>query len=330
MKARRRPTAAQLAQGIREQDRFVLGRAITLIESKLPTDRELAETLLETLLPEAGKSIRIGITGIPGVGKSTFIEQLGLLLISQGKKVAVLTIDPSSPQRRGSILADKTRMEQLSREPHAFIRPSASGLSLGGVAARTREAMLLCEAAGYDTIIIETVGVGQSETTVKYMCDCFLLLMMPGAGDEIQGIKRGIMEMADLLVVNKQDLNPRQARQTRDQYAQALHLFPLADSHWMVPALVCSAATQNGLPEVVEQLDRYIKFVKENGWFSKQRSLQYKKWLRERVEQQLLESFYENENVRKQLPALLEQVAELQQSPAVAARQLWEAYRLEK
>ena len=237
----KRLTPDQYQQGILSGNRLVLSRAITLAESTLPADQELARQVLEAVLPHTGKSVRVGITGVPGVGKSTFIEAFGQHFTTQGRKLAVLAIDPTSQRSKGSILGDKTRMEQLSVNPKAYIRPSPAGQSLGGVTNATRQAMLLCEAAGFDTIFIETVGVGQSETAVHSMTDFFLLLMLAGAGDELQGIKRGIMEMADALVITKADgENMRKATAAKAEYQSALHLFPAAESNWSPKVLTCS------------------------------------------------------------------------------------------
>lgn len=262
-------SASDYAEGILRGDRVVLGRAITLVESSRPEHRALAQAVLEKCLPHTGNSFRLGITGPPGVGKSTFIEAFGtLLVLEHGRKLAVLAIDPSSQVSGGSILGDKTRMEQLSAEPNAFIRPSPAGHSLGGVTNCTHESMLLCEAAGYDTIFIETVGVGQSETAVAGMVDCFLLLLQPGAGDELQGIKRGIVEMADLLAVNKADGDRTElAKLARKDYAQALHLLPEKPGGWQPKAVTCSALTGEGLAEIWGLLVDYQRVVRENGWF---------------------------------------------------------------
>lgn len=267
-------------KGILSADRVVLGQAITLVESHRQEDQELTEKVLTEILPKTGNSIRIGISGVPGVGKSTFIESFGKLLTAEGKKVAVLTIDPSSKRTRGSILGDKTRMEELSKEPNAFIRPSASGKSLGGVAAKTRESLLLCEAAGYDVIIIETVGVGQSETEVRNMVDFFLLLMLPGAGDELQGIKKGIMEMADLIVINKADGdNLKKAKEAKSNYEQAIHLFEPNTSGWPTKAITCSAIEKTGLKDVWELINEYQQHTLENGYFESNRKSQSINWM---------------------------------------------------
>lgn len=266
-------SAADYAAGILRGDRVVLGRAITLVESSRADHRDLADEVLERCLPYTGNSFRLGITGPPGVGKSSFIEAFGSSLVKDhGKKLAVLAIDPSSQVSGGSILGDKTRMERLSTDPNAFIRPSPSGKALGGVANCTHETMLLCEAAGFDTVFIETVGVGQSETAVAGMVDFFLLLLLPGAGDELQGIKRGIVEMADLLVVNKADGDRMDlAKAARQDYAHALHLFPLKENGWQPKALTCSALTGAGLDQIWQLMLDFQTQAKASGWFEQNR-----------------------------------------------------------
>jgi LAO/AO transport system kinase len=281
--------------GIREGNRFVLSRAITLIESRLPADREQADAIIQVLLPESGKSVRIGITGVPGVGKSTFIERFGMLVTGYGKKLAVLAIDPSSPVTGGSIMGDKTRMEQLSHNPLAYIRPSPSGTSLGGVGRKTRETMLLCEAAGFEVIIVETVGVGQSETAVHSMTDFFLLLMLAGAGDELQGIKKGIMEMADAVAINKADGdNMKRAKIAQAEYRNALHFFPPKPYNWQPKVLTCSALEGSGLEEIWQMILDYRSLTQSNGWWERKRMQQQEAWLKELITEQLLEDFYRN------------------------------------
>ena len=288
-------------KGIREGDRVLLGQAITLVESHKPEHAGRAREVVEACLPHSGQSIRLGITGAPGVGKSTFIEALGMFLIEQGHKVAVLAIDPSSQQSKGSILGDKTRMTRLSADPHAFIRPSPAGESLGGVARKTRETILLCEAAGYDVVIVETVGVGQSETAVHSMVDFFLLLLLPGAGDELQGIKRGIVEMADLLAVNKADGDRvNLAKEAQRAYRNALHLFPPKESGWTPPVLRCSALHGEGIPEVWEQVAKYQTDTNGSGYFRQHRQEQAKYWLREFIQEKLTLLFFENPAVKEQ------------------------------
>ncbi|GAB4247822.1 MAG: methylmalonyl Co-A mutase-associated GTPase MeaB [Ekhidna sp.] len=283
-------------------DRVALSRAITLIESKRFDDQMRASELLDEVISYAGKSFRIGITGVPGVGKSSFIEVFGKLLTGLGKKVAVLTIDPSSNRTKGSILGDKTRMELLSKDDHAYVRPSASGSTLGGVASNTRETILLCEAAGYEIIIIETVGVGQSETVVKEMVDYFLLLMLAGGGDELQGIKRGIMEMADHVVINKADGdNVSTAKKAAKEYKNAIHLFPPNEAHWEVPVGLCSALNRSGLEEVWEKMEEYLASTKSIGWFEENRKRQSINWFHERIDARLKSQFYSQPETLEQI-----------------------------
>ncbi len=300
-----------------------LSKGITLVESTQKKHNLQAQQLIEKCLPYANNSIRIGITGVPGVGKSTFIEALGNLLINKGKKVAVLAVDPSSTISGGSILGDKTRMESLVRSPNAFIRPSPSGSSLGGVAQKTRESIILCEAAGYDIIIIETVGVGQSETAVHGMVDFFLLLKLAGAGDELQGIKRGIIEMADAIVINKADGdNLKRAREAKNQFKKALHLYPMAENTWAPEVLTCSALKKTGIEEIWELILRYLDITSKNGYFEKNRIQQNKFWLLQTIEEQLKSSFYNHPKIKE---VLSEQIAAVQQhkvTPFAAARYL--------
>ncbi len=268
-------TIDELENGILAGNRVVLAQAITLIESHLTSDKQVAEVLIQRILPKTGKATRIGITGAPGVGKSTFIEVLGKYLTSIHKKIAVLAIDPSSKKTKGSILGDKTRMDELSKDPLAFIRPSASSGSLGGVTNSTQETILLCEAAGFDVIIIETVGVGQSETTVREMTDFFLLLMLAGAGDELQGIKKGIIEMADAMVITKADgENVKYARQAQVEFEHAMHLSSATDSKWVQRVLISSALTNMGIDDVWNTIEQYIILTKGNGFFNQQRNKQ--------------------------------------------------------
>lgn len=279
---RQRLTLSDYVSGIRHGDKVVLAQAITLVESQLASDAPLAEELIEALLPLSGNSIRVGITGSPGVGKSTFIETFGKYLTAQNKKVAVLAIDPSSTKTKGSILGDKTRMDDLSKDPLAFIRPTATGNALGGVADRTREAILLCEAAGFEIIVIETVGVGQSETAVRSMVDFFLLLMLPGAGDELQGIKKGIMEMADGIVITKADGdNQKRATQAQADFQHALHLFQLPESGWSPKVLTSSAIEKKGIAETWNMIEEYKKVTYQNGFFKQNRQNQNLQWLEE-------------------------------------------------
>lgn len=316
-------TANEYVGGIREGNITILSKAITLIESSLADHQQLAQDIIEKCLPYTGNSVRLGITGVPGAGKSTFIEAFGGLLTSQGHKVAVLAIDPSSERSKGSILGDKTRMVTLSGDPNAFIRPSPSAGSLGGVARKTRETLILCEAAGFDVIIIETVGVGQSETAVHSMVDFFLLLMIAGAGDELQGIKRGIMEMADLLVVNKADgSNINKAMQARTQYQSALHLFPPRESGWEPKAMTCSSTEKTGLNEIWEAIGGFVNLTKNNNFFYHQRQDQKKYWMYETVNETLRNDFYESPNVQPYLSHYEGNVMEDKMSPFTAAKEL--------
>jgi len=283
-----------LVKGILDGDISVLSRSLTLVESTKVNERKLAEELVQKLIPFTGKSIRIGVTGVPGVGKSTFIEAFGLDVLNDGKKIAVLAIDPSSERSKGSILGDKTRMNRLSVAENAFIRPTASSGSLGGVARRTRESILLCEAFGFDVILIETVGVGQSETMVKELVDFFLLLMLAGAGDELQGIKRGIMEMADALVITKADGdNENPAKVARRSYQNAMHLFQAQESSWIPKALLSSAYENKGIHEVWEMIQSYQLLTTTNGFIEKNRNDQEIYWFNESLKHLLVDHFYE-------------------------------------
>lgn len=285
--------------GILANDRIILSRAITLIESQLAEDRKLAEKVLEGILPNTGNAIRIGITGVPGVGKSTFIEAFGKYMTAQNKKIAVLAIDPTSQRTKGSIMGDKTRMEDLAHDPLAYIRPSPSGNTLGGVANKTRETMLLCEAAGFDIILVETVGVGQSETVVKGMVDFFLLLMLSGAGDELQGIKRGIMEMADAVVITKADSdNMQKANNAKMEYIHALHLYPPTQNRWYPPVLTCSALQKTGLSEIWEVILNFTAQMRENGFWKKNRQEQNLAWMYDYIKQQLESQFFDNQAIK--------------------------------
>lgn len=291
-KRRKSVDLATLANELSSGNRQALGQAITLVESVNPDDRSKALELLALTKQAQGNAIRIGITGVPGVGKSTFIESFGLYLLELGKRVAVLAVDPSSTKNRGSILGDKTRMNQLSIREEVFIRPSPSGGTLGGLARSTNESILLCEAAGYDVILVETVGVGQSETMVKQSVDFFLLLMLSGAGDELQGIKRGIMELADLLVVTKADGdNVKAAKRAAAEYKNAMHLFPANDNGWIPTTSVCSALEQSGLDDIWKQIDTFVNRTQNNGWFSKNRLEQQRFWLERMVQTDIIERF---------------------------------------
>ncbi|OYU82042.1 MAG: methylmalonyl Co-A mutase-associated GTPase MeaB [Flavobacterium sp. BFFFF1] len=321
------PTAAELVSGILSGNKTALSRAITLIESTNPAHSDKANDVINACLPHAGKSIRIGITGVPGVGKSTFIEAFGTHLTSLGKKVAVLAVDPSSTLSHGSILGDKTRMEELVKDQNAYIRPSASGEALGGVAQKTREAIVLCEAAGFEIIIIETVGVGQSETAVHSMTDFFLLLKISGAGDELQGIKRGIMEMADAIVINKADGdNIKRARLAKTEFGRALHLFPAKDSGWQPAVATCSAVTKEGIAAVWETIMAYLELTGSNGFFRQKRLEQNQYWMMETIDSQLKQHFYNHPEVSRLLEENKKAVQDEVVSPFAAARLLLQRY----
>lgn len=314
--------------GIKSRDRVVLGRAITLVESNNPVHYNETQKIIEKCLPITGNSIRIGITGVPGVGKSSFIESFGSYLTNHGHRLAVLAIDPSSERSNGSILGDKTRMEKLSADENAFIRPSPSSGSLGGVARKTRESVILCEAAGFDVILIETVGVGQSETAVHSMVDFFLLLMLAGAGDELQGIKRGIMEMADLIAITKADgSNIEKAHQARIEYANALHLFPSSDSGWIPEVLTCSSRTNAGISVIWNKICEYLQKVKTSGYFENRRKKQSLYWMYETINQQLKDRFYHHKVINDNLEKLKKQVLDGNISSFIAANKLLETYR---
>ncbi|MDR7210744.1 methylmalonyl Co-A mutase-associated GTPase MeaB [Flavobacterium piscis] len=326
-KRRQLPTSAELVSGILNSNRTALSRAITLVESKNSQHTEKANEVIKGCLPFSNKSIRIGITGVPGVGKSTFIEVFGKHLTSLGKKVAVLAVDPSSSLSRGSILGDKTRMEELVKDENAFIRPSASGETLGGVARKTRETIILCEAAGFDTIIIETVGVGQSETAVHSMVDFFLLLKISGAGDELQGIKRGIMEMADAIVINKADGdNVKKADLAKVEFNRALHLFPVKKSNWQPKATTCSSLTKEGIPEVWDTISNYYELTKETGYFLENRKNQNHFWMMETINEQLKLNFYNRPEIIFQLEQNKKAVQNDEITPFAAAQNLLELY----
>ncbi|MFP4069675.1 MAG: methylmalonyl Co-A mutase-associated GTPase MeaB [Opitutales bacterium] len=289
---RRPPDIDALVDGVLAGDRAKLARAITLVESRAAKHAPFAQELMRRILPNSGGSMRVGLTGTPGSGKSTFIEALGMWLCGRGRKVAVLAVDPSSSVTGGSILGDKTRMEDLAREPNAFIRPSPSGKSLGGVAARTREALLLCEAAGYDVVLVETVGVGQSETAVRTMTDFFLLLQIAGGGDELQGIKKGVIELADAIVVNKADGdNLRRAERARGEYARVFHYLHPFTPGWKPKALTCSALEQTGIEEVWQLVERFREETSESGVFRRRRSEQNVDWFQSLLQQAVMERF---------------------------------------
>jgi LAO/AO transport system kinase len=327
-KRHRSLTRQQYLDGILAGDRSILARAITLIESSRAADRELAEQIIDDCLPHSGNSIRVGITGVPGAGKSSVIEALGIYLIEEHKqKIAVLAIDPSSQISGGSILGDKTRMQALASSEMAFIRPSPSRGSLGGVAQRTREVMLLCEAAGYGNILVETVGVGQSEIAVHGMVDFFLLLMLAGAGDELQGMKRGVMEMADIVVVNKADgSNLIAAERARSDAQNALHYLPASRSEWTPRALTCSAQTGRGIPELWDCVLEYTALTKANGWFSAVRREQTRTWMHEIIQQGLRQRFEAHPAIQKRMEALEQDVLDGRTTSFRAALTLLEVY----
>lgn len=317
------PSVEVLTTGIFNGDNTALSRAITLVESTDNKKLKKAGTIIENCLKKSSDSIRIGITGVPGVGKSTFIEAFGKRLTSKGKKVAVLTVDPSSSFTKGSILGDKTRMQELVKDANAFIRPSPSGSSLGGVTRKTRETIVLCEAAGYNVILIETVGVGQSEIAVHSMVDFFLLLKLPGAGDELQGIKRGIIEMADAIVINKSDgENISNAKIAALEFSRALHLYPPKENGWMPKVLCCSAIENKGVEEIYKTITNCISTNKKNNSFYLNRQQQNKSWLLQTLEEQLKQNFYQDKNVSAMLEEMIDQVINKKISPFHAAEQL--------
>ncbi|NCC99221.1 MAG: methylmalonyl Co-A mutase-associated GTPase MeaB [Bacteroidia bacterium] len=320
-------TAAEYVDGITKGNISLLGQAVTLIESSNPDHYKLAQEVIEKCLPLSGNSTRIGITGVPGAGKSTFIEALGLLLVNKGYKLAVLAIDPSSERSKGSILGDKTRMEELSASNKAFIRPSPSAGSLGGVARKTRETIVLCEAAGFNKVFVETVGVGQSETAVHSMVDFFLLLQITGAGDELQGIKRGIMEMADGIIINKAEGNNiERAKLAQAQFINALHLFPAHESGWKPQVLTCSASHKTGIVEIWNMIEEYTKFTEGNGYFAHKRHYQTKYWMYETIDEKLKSNFYSNPIIADKLGQLEQQVMNDEVSSFIAAHKLLDEY----
>lgn len=323
-KVRKEYSTSEILKGVLSRDITFLSIAITLVESSRFDDKQKAHEIIDACLPYSGKSKRIGITGVPGVGKSTFIESFGQYLIKEkNKRVAVLAVDPSSNRNKGSILGDKTRMETLSNLEGAFIRPSPSMGSLGGVSKATRETIILCEAAGFDTILIETVGVGQSEVEVKSMVDFFLLLMLAGAGDELQGIKRGIMEMADLLVINKAEgENLKPARRARTEYKNALHLFPATTSGWIPKVETCSALEASNIDLVYNITLQYFDLIEKNGFFEKQRKGQALEWFRKALEHEIIQQFMQNESNKVRSKALEKLVIEGKRSPFSAVDEL--------
>ena len=325
---RKKVDLKKLSEDLRSGNSTALSRAITLIESQNNKHQAQVKQLIEACLPHAGDAIRIGITGVPGVGKSTFIESLGLHLINKGHKVAVLAVDPSSSVSNGSILGDKTRMEKLVQSSNAFIRPTASGTSLGGVARKTRESIILCEAAGYDIILIETVGVGQSETAVHSMTDFFLLLKLAGAGDELQGIKRGIIEMADAIVINKADgQNLDAAKRAKVEFNRALHMYPPKNNHWTPKVLLTSALKKKGIDKTWELISKFINHVKANHHFELNRLAQNKYWLHQSIEDQLKREFYSNPSIAKALEIELKKIENKQTTAFEAANDLLKYYK---
>ena len=325
---RKNYSSSEYAEGILRGNIAVLSQAVTLVESSKYEHQQIAQEVIEKCLPYSGKSQRIGITGVPGAGKSTSIDAFGMHLIhDKNKKLAVLAIDPSSERTKGSILGDKTRMEELSREPNAFIRPSPSAGSLGGVARKTRETIILCEAAGFDTIFVETVGVGQSEIAVHSMVDFFLLIQLAGTGDELQGIKRGIMEMADGIIVNKADgSNIDKANLAASQFRNALHLFPTPDSGWEPKVLTYSGYYKTGIKEIWDMVDAYFAFTQANGYFEHKRNNQAKYWMYETINEQLKSRFYQNTAIEKALKIKEQQILNSEISSFVAAKQMLELY----
>ena len=326
--ARRQLTANDYVEGILKGDTSILGQAVTLVESTHPAHQQVAQEVIERCLPHSGNSVRIGISGVPGAGKSTSIDEFGIHVLKEyGGKLAVLAIDPSSERTKGSILGDKTRMEKLSVHPDSFIRPSPSAGSLGGVARKTRETIILCEAAGYDKIFVETVGVGQSETACHSMVDFFLLIQLAGTGDELQGIKRGIMEMADGIVINKCDgNNVDKCQLAATQFRNALHLFPMPESGWTPQVLTYSGFYGYGIKEVWDMIFQYIDFVKASGYFEHRRNEQSKYWMYESINEQLRNRFFQNPTISDMLLAEEKSVLDGQKTSFVAAKQLLDAY----
>lgn len=314
----------EYTDGILSSNISYVSRAITLVESTKADHQEQAQQLINDIIKHSGNSFRLGITGVPGVGKSTFIESFGLEVINRGHKLAVLAIDPSSQLSKGSILGDKTRMEQLSIHPKAFIRPSPSSGSLGGVTRKTKESIIICEAAGYDYILVETVGVGQSETAVHQLTDFFLLLMLAGAGDELQGIKRGIMEMADGIVITKADgSNLDKAKIARGEYARALHLFPPTESNWIPEVLTCSSTENKGIKAVYDMIDKYKRHTTLNHFFETKRVHQTKQWLHQTINDTLIERFYSNPIIKEEILKIEKQVEKNLINPYQAAMDLF-------
>lgn len=323
----RRFTTTEFVEGILRGDTSILSQAVTLVESSRHEHQQQAQEIIERCLPHTGHSVRIGITGVPGAGKSTSIDVFGMHVLKRGHKLAVLAIDPSSERSKGSILGDKTRMEALAREKNAFIRPSPTAGSLGGVARKTRETIILCEAAGFDTVFVETVGVGQSETAVHSMVDFFLLIQLAGTGDELQGIKRGIMEMADGIVINKADGdNIRRAEMAASHFRNALHLFPPTESGWFPKVLTYSGYYGLGIDEVWAMIDEYMAFTKANGFFEYKRNRQAKYWMYESIHDMLRDAFYRHPGIEERLPIVEQQVLHNELSSFVAAKEMMDIF----
>jgi LAO/AO transport system kinase len=324
----KRLSASEYIEGILKGDRMLLSRSITLVESTLTSDQELAEEVVSGILPYTGNSVRIGITGVPGVGKSTFIEAFGKYLVEQGYQLAVLAVDPSSQRTKGSILGDKTRMSSLATDEKAFIRPSPAGQTLGGVSAKTREVMLLCEAAGYNVVLIETVGVGQSETAVKGMVDFFLLLMLAGAGDELQGIKKGIIEMCDALIINKADGdNILAAKKAKATYSNALHYFPIQENGWAPKVKNCSSLTGLGIPDIWKMIQKFQELMVRNHHWEITRAEQRVSWLHEHIRYLLEKEFYQHPEIDKNLQEIIMDVREGKVSAIAKARELLRLFK---
>ncbi|MEE0982999.1 MAG: methylmalonyl Co-A mutase-associated GTPase MeaB [Bacteroidales bacterium] len=326
LKKKREISVDEYVNGILNSDRVMLSQAITLVESNLSEHQHKAQQIIERCLPYAGKSIRVGITGVPGVGKSTTIEALGTKLTHSGHKLAVLAIDPTSEKTKGSILGDKTRMEELANDPNAFIRPSPSAGSLGGVARKTREIIILCEAAGFDVVFVETVGVGQSEVVAHSMVDFFLLLQLANAGDELQGIKRGIMEMADAISINKAELDPNRAELAASQYRSALSLFPHNENGWKPVVFTSSAYTGDGIDKIWETIMEYVVQTKANGHFHKKRNEQNLRILSETINSTLTERFYNSQFIVEKLEQFKQDVLNDRVSAYIAAQELIDGY----
>ena len=317
--------------GVFEGNRRVIAKTITLVESSLPAHQETAKTIIDTLLPYSGKAVRIGITGVPGVGKSAFIESFGMMLLKDEHRIAVLAVDPSSKKSGGSVMGDKTRMERLSVEESAFIRPSPSGGTLGGVARKTRETMIVCEAAGFDVMIVETVGVGQSETTVASMVDFFLVLMLSGAGDELQGIKKGVMELADAIAITKADGdNIEKAKRARKVYETALHLINPSSANWSPPVVTCSALKLEGIENIWKIILNHKEKFKSTGEFEENRKNQSIEWMWSLVEEGLKDQFYKNPDVKKMLPKIKKKVERGKTAPTAAAYELLSSFSNKK